>query len=75
MKLLYDDESPAHQRNTARGVRNENHGHDTDAHNLRIIQSDPRLQSILRVYSRQNEAGRAALAQFADQLPPVQVQE
>ena len=81
MKPFYDDDKFLGSCPTP-GVRmgcipNTNYHHDTDAHNLRIIQSDPQLQRILRAYSRPDEAGRAALAQFAAQLPipPVQVPE
>ena len=50
-------------------MRSTDHGHSTDAHNLRILQDDPRLQRILRAYQRQDEAGRALMAQRVEQIP------
>lgn len=61
MSLLYDDDSASMKRDKARGVRGQDYGHNTDAHNLRLLQSDQRLMRILRAYSRCDEAGREAL--------------
>lgn len=75
---LYDDDDTALRRDIgARGVRGTDHGHDTEAHNLRIIQSDPQLQRILRAYRCQDDAGKRLLVMLAERLPtpPVQVPE
>lgn len=61
MSLLYDDDAPRNKRNSARGVRGQDYGHNTDAHNLRLVQADPRLQRILRAYSQMDEPSREGL--------------